>query len=154
MQSNRSRTCVLMCVPAEFSVYRWRHYKTPHYKTGTNWLCQIMGPLTKPAHVCLCVSVSLILNPDPKKFLPNHRTPLTWREGQNERGREKEKKRFCPMETFFLKCGSNGLTINGLNSKHSTTIFLLLRKKNSKKLKKTPPHSRTEGCFINTKRTC
>lgn len=75
-------------VPAEFSVYRWRRYKTPRYKTGTNWLCQIMGPLTEPAHVCSCVSVSFILNADPKKVLPNHTTPLMWREGHKKK-REK-----------------------------------------------------------------
>lgn len=36
------------------------------------------------------------------------------------------------METFFLKCGSNGRTSHEFNSKHSTTIFLLLQKNSPK----------------------
>lgn len=39
------------------------------------------------------------------------------------------------METFFLKCGFNGLTVHELNLKHSTTISLLLQKKKAKKIK-------------------
>lgn len=37
------------------------------------------------------------------------------------------------METFFLKCGSNGLTIRELHLEHGTTISLLPQKKNAKK---------------------
>lgn len=91
IEENRSQTRVPMSVPAEFLVDRWRRYKTPRYKTGTNWLCQIMGPLTKPAHVCLCLSVSFILDADPKKVLPNHTTPLMWIEGHNKREQKKKK---------------------------------------------------------------
>lgn len=120
----------------------------PHYKTGTNWVCQIVGTLMKPVHVCLCVSVSFILNPDPKKIQPNHTSPLTSREGHSERGQTRKKK----METFFLKCGFNGLTIHELNLKHSTTISLLLQKKKAKKIKikiNKSPHTQKEGCFRN-----
>lgn len=44
-----------------------------------------------------------------------------WREGHNTREQKKKK----ILETFFLKCGSNGCTIHKFNSKHSTTVFLL-----------------------------
>lgn len=130
--------------PCVFLVYRWHRVPVPHYKTGTNWVCQIVGLLMKPVHACLCVS--FILNQDPKKIQPNHKTPLTSREGHSERGQTRRKK----TETFFRKCGSNGFTIRDLNLKHSTTISLLLQNKNAKNIKKNKsPPTQKQGCFRN-----
>lgn len=72
------------------SVARTQKSPVPHYKTGTNWVCQIEGLLMKPEHVCLCVPVSFILNPDPNKIQPNHTSPLPWKEGRVGANQEKK----------------------------------------------------------------
>lgn len=87
------------------SVAPIQKFPVPHYRTETNRVCQIVGLLMKPTHVCLCVSVSFILNPDPKKNPAKpHKTINV--EGGTQRARANEDKK--DGDFFFLKCGSNG----------------------------------------------